>query len=236
MQARDSKGRFMKKETCKCHCKKGSCGIEKGKKNGLIKDVTALTEEDIKEASTKDLLKYYDEAMKAVSDTKADTPKTGALVDNFFALLKYCSELYPIAEIGSMVAKELDARKTPFKKSKVMKEVEKVSEEAFEDNSEESDLPGTLECIRSALGIPKEEFDKILKDVTDFDVEDLEDPPDKGKCKKSCKKSCKKGSKASKMPKEILETCEELGLDPEDCESFFMMDLDTGEKHEEKFE
>ena len=232
MQARDSKGRFMKKETCKCHCKKGSCSIEKGKKNGLIKDVTALTEEDIKGASTKDLLKYYDEAMKAVSDTKADTPKKGDLANNFFALLKYCFDLYPIAEIGSMIARELDARETPFKKSKAMKEVEKVSEEAFENNAEESDLPGALECLRSALGIPKEEFDKILKDVRDFDVKDLEDPPDKGKCKKSCKK----GSKASKMPKEILETCEELGLDPEDCESFFMMDLDTGEKHEGKFE
>lgn len=224
----------MKKETCKCHCKKGSCSIEKGKKNGLIKDVFALTEEDIKEASTKDLLKYYDEAMKVVSDTKADTPKTGALADNFFALLKYCSDLYPIAAIGSMIARELDARKTPFKKSKAMKEAEKISEEAFEANAEESDLPGVLECLRSALGVPKEEFDKILKDVTD--LEDLEGPPDKDKCKKSCKKSCKKGSKASKMPKEILETCEELGLDPEDCESFFMMDLDTGEKHEGKFE
>ena len=224
----------MKKE-CKCHCKKGSCSIEKGKKNGLIKDATALTEEDIKEASTKDLLKYYDEAMKAVSDIKADAPKKGDLVDSFFALLKYCFDLYPIAEIGSMIAKELDARKTPFKRSKTMKEIEKVSEEAFEDTAEESDLPGALECLRSALGIPKEEFDKILKDVTDFDVEDLEGPPDKGKCKKICKKSCKKGSKASKMPKEILETCKELGLDPEECESFFMMDLDTGEKHEGTF-
>lgn len=226
----------MKKETCKCHCKKGSCSIEKGKKNGLIKDVFALTEEDIKEASTKDLLKYYDEAMKAVSNIKADAPKDGSAIDQFFNLLKYCSDLYPIAEIGSMIAKELDARKTPFKKSKAMKEAEKISEEAFEDTAEESDLPGALECLRSALGIPKEEFDKILKDVTDSVVEDLKGPPDKGKCKKGCKKDCKKGSKASKMPKEILETCKELGLDPEECESFFMMDLDTGEKHEGKFE
>ena len=223
----------MKKE-CKCHCKKSSCSIEKGKK-GLIKDVTALTEEDIKEASTKDLLKYYDEAMKAVSNTKADAPKKGDLADTFFAALKYCSELYPIAEIGSMIARELDARKTPFKKSKAMKEAEKISEEAFETAAEESDLPGALECLRSALGIPREDFDRILKDVTDFDVKDLEGPPDKGKCKKRCKKDCKKGSKASKMPKEILETCKELGLDPEECESFFMMDLDTGEKHEGTF-
>lgn len=227
----------MKKE-CKCHCKKGSCSIEKGKKNGLIKDVFALTEEDIKEASTKDLLKYYDEAMKAVSNTKIDPPPKSNIADAYFAVLKYCSDLYPIAEIGSTIAKELDARKTPFKKSKAMKEAEKISDEAFEDTAEESELPGVLECLRSALGVPKEEFDKILKDVTDFEhcMKDLESPPDKGKCKKSCKKPCKKGSKASKMPKEILETCEELGLDPEECESFFMMDLDTGEKHEGTFE
>ena len=139
--------------------------------------------------------------------------------------LKAMHDLYELSEKGVAYSKEMDKRAA--KGSKAFKDVKAFMDSLTvpapekEPAEKEPDVAGAIASLSGAFGIPPEDLMKFVSDCIS---------------PKECKKghcTCKK--KARKVPKEVQDIFDDIGVDMDDIAGYAVLDLDSGQFFSEDF-